>query len=194
MAATVKTLLENHGELYWGTRQANPGYCYGLSLDVGEEGLVARVVYVMSDYDDDDELLVTPEVLVSCYRVEDLEPNGIVLSDFMGEESDGSARGWYCVEESFFPHDQVEALQASSEALDDYLDIALQILLISPEEVAAGMPTLEELSFYDLLDELEGISERIDNGDLRKPLPFGFRLVGDALFGWQFADEADFRA
>ena len=29
MAATVKTLLEHHGELYWGTRKANPGYCYG---------------------------------------------------------------------------------------------------------------------------------------------------------------------
>lgn len=27
MAATVKTLLEHHGELYWGTRKANPGYC-----------------------------------------------------------------------------------------------------------------------------------------------------------------------
>lgn len=194
MSATVKTLLENHGELYWGTRKANPGYCYGLSLDVGEDGLAARVVYVMSDLDDNDEPLVTPDVLMACYRVEDLEQNRIVLSDLMDDEDEGDAKGWYCIEESFFPHDQVEALQASSEALDDYLDIVLHILLISPEEVAAGMPALDELSFFDLLEELEGIAERIDNGQLRKPLPFGFRLVGDALFGWEFADEADFRA
>ena len=49
MAATVKTLLEHHGELYWGTRKANPGYCYGLALDVGADGLAAELVYVMSD-------------------------------------------------------------------------------------------------------------------------------------------------
>lgn len=42
MAATVKTLLEHHGELYWGTRKANPGYCYGLALDVGADGLAAE--------------------------------------------------------------------------------------------------------------------------------------------------------
>lgn len=193
MAATVKTLLENHGELYWGTRKADPGYCYGLSLDVSEEGLVARVVYVMSDYDDNDELLVTPDVLTACYRLEDLETHGIVLSDFMSEESDGSAKGWYCAEESLFSRDRAEELRASSDTLDGYLDIVLQILLISPEEVAAGMPALDELSFFDLLDELEGISERIDRGDIPKPLPFEFRLIGDALFGWQFADEAEFR-
>ena len=47
MAATVKTLLEHHGELYWGTRKANPGYCYGLALDVGADGLAAELVYVI---------------------------------------------------------------------------------------------------------------------------------------------------
>ena len=194
MAATVKTLLENHGELYWGTRKANPGYCYWLSLDVGEDGLAARVVYVMSDLDDNDEPLVTPEMLVACYRVEDLEPNGIELSDLMDDDRPDTVKGWYCVEESFFPHDQVEALQASSDAHDYYLEILLRILTISPEEVAEGMPTLDELTFFDLLEELEGIAERIDRGELSRPLPFGFRLVGDALFGWEFADEADYRA
>ena len=69
----------------------------------------------------------------------------------------------------------------------------LQILLISPEEVAQGMPSLDELSFFDLLEELEGVAERIDNGDVQPPLPFSFRLVGDALFGWEHADEEDFR-
>ena len=63
MAATVKTLLEHHGELYWGTRKANPGYCYGLALDVGADGLAAELVYVMSDLDENDEPLVTPETL-----------------------------------------------------------------------------------------------------------------------------------
>lgn len=192
MAATVKTLLENHGELYWGTRKANPGYCYGLSLDIGADGLAARVVYVMSDLDEDDEPLVTPDVLLECYTLDDLERNGIVLSDLMDDEDADEAKGWYCVEESFFPHDNAEALQASSEEHDDYLDIALQILLISPEEVAAGMPSLDELTFFDLLEELEGIAERIDRSELCQPLPFGFRLVGEALFGWEFADEADF--
>ena len=47
MAATVKTLLEHHGELYWGTRKANPGYCYGLALDVGA-GLSMFTLYHMS--------------------------------------------------------------------------------------------------------------------------------------------------
>lgn len=194
MAATVKTLLENHGELYWGTRQANSGYCYGLSLDVGEDGLAARVVYVMSDLDEDDEPLAGPEVLLECYTVSDLEAHGIVLTDLMDDDRDDAVIGWYCIEESFFPHDQVDALQASSAALDDYLEIALRILTISPEEVAAGMPSLDELSFYDLLEEREGIAERIDQGAVRKPLPFGFRLVGDALFGWEHVDEAEFRA
>ena len=81
MAATVKTLLEHHGELYWGTRKANPGYCYGLALDVGADGLAAELVYVMSDLDENDEPLVTPETLVSCFTVNDLEDNGIILSN-----------------------------------------------------------------------------------------------------------------
>ena len=194
MAATVKTLLENHGELYWGTRQATPGYHYGLSLDVGANGLAAQVVYVMSDLDENDDPIVTPEVLMSCYTVRDLEANGIVLTDRMDDEDpDPDVKGWYCIEESFFPEDQVEALQESSARLDDYLDIVLEIMLITPEEVAAGMPSLDQTSFFDLLEELEGISELIDTGALQKPLPFSFRLVGDALFGWQTAEEADWR-
>ncbi|MFQ9181252.1 MAG: hypothetical protein ACLR3C_16220 [Eggerthella lenta] len=83
MAATVKTLLEHHGELYWGTRKANPGYCYGLALDVGADGLAAELVYVMSDLDENDEPLVTPETLVSCFTVNDLEDNGIILSNYL---------------------------------------------------------------------------------------------------------------
>lgn len=193
MAATVKTLLENRGELYWGTRTATPGYHYGLSLDVMPEGISAQVVYVMSDLDNNDEELVTPEVLTQCYTVDDLEKNGIVLSDLMDGEDAPEALGWYCIERSRFAADQVEALEESNAHLGGYLDIVLRILLITPEEVAAGMPSLEELSFFDLLEELEGIAERIDAGDLRPPLPFSFRLVGDALFGWQNADERDFQ-
>ena len=193
MAATVKTLLENHGELYWGTRQATPGYHYGLSLDVGADGLAARIAYVMADYDEDDNPLITPELLMSCYTVADLEANGIAISDLMDEEQDPPAKGWYCVEESFFPASQVDALQESNAQLEGYLDTVLEIMLITPEEVAQGMPTLDEISFFDLLDEMEGVAEKIDSGALQKPLPFSFRLVGDALLGWQFADEADFR-
>ncbi|MEI3231237.1 MAG: hypothetical protein V8S24_08390 [Gordonibacter pamelaeae] len=75
MAATVKTLIEHSGELYWGTRQAMPGYHFGLSLNVMENGLVARAVYVMSDLDDSEEPLVTPELLASaCFSVDDLVP------------------------------------------------------------------------------------------------------------------------
>lgn len=193
MAATVKTLLEHHGELYWGTRMANPGYQYGLSLDVTPQGLAAQVVYVLSDVDDEDEELVTPDTLLDCYTLPDLERNGIVLSDLMEEDLPEPVLGWYCAEQSFFSHEQLAELQASSERLGDYLDIVLHILTIDPEEVAAGMPSLDELSFFDLLDELEGISEKIDAGELKQPLPFSFKLVGDALLGWEFADEADYR-
>ena len=193
MAATVKTLLEHHGELYWGTRKANPGYCYGLALDVGADGLAAELVYVMSDLDENDEPLVTPETLVSCFTVNDLEDNGIILSNYLDDEDAPEAVGWYCIEKSFFGRDNVEALLDDNARLDGHLDIVLQILLISPEEVAKGMPSLDELSFFDLLEELEGVAERIDNGDVQPPLPFSFRLVGDALFGWEHADEEDFR-
>ena len=110
MAATVKTLLEHHGELYWGTRKANPGYCYGLALDVGADGLAAELVYVMSDLDENDEPLVTPETLVSCFTVNDLEDNGIILSNYLDDEDAPEAVGWYCIEKSFFGRDNVEAL------------------------------------------------------------------------------------
>ena len=100
MAATVKTLLEHHGELYWGTRKANPGYCYGLALDVGADGLAAELVYVMSDLDENDEPLVTPETLVSCFTVNDLEDNGIILSNYLDDEDAPEAVGWYCIEKA----------------------------------------------------------------------------------------------
>ncbi|MFR1639050.1 MAG: hypothetical protein ACLSVD_07650 [Eggerthellaceae bacterium] len=48
MAATVKTLLEHHGELYWGT-QGQSRLPLWLALDVGADGLAAELVYVMSD-------------------------------------------------------------------------------------------------------------------------------------------------
>lgn len=193
MAATAKTLLEHHGELYWGARTATPGYQYGLALDVTPEGVAAQIVYVLSDLGDDDEELVTPELLLNCYTLDDLERSGIVLSDLMDGDSPEPVLGWYCAEQSFFAYEQADELRASNERLDGYLDCVLQILTITPEEVAAGMPAIDEISFFDLLDELEGISERIDAGQLHKPLPYAFKLVGDALLGWQSADEADYR-
>ena len=193
MAATVKTLIEHHGELYWGTRTATPGYHYGLALELVPEGVIAQVVYVMSDLDEDDEPLVTPDDLVTCYTPADLEAKGIVLSDFMEDEDAEDAAGWYCIEESLFEKERVDELLESNERLDGYLDIVLQIMLVSPEEVAAGLPSLDEIGFFDLLDELEGVSEKIDRGEVERPLPFKFRLVGDALLGWEFSDEEDFR-
>ena len=64
MAATVKTLLEHHGELYWGTRKANPGYCYGLALDVGADGLAAELTRGRAILDRRRTTLVTPETRV----------------------------------------------------------------------------------------------------------------------------------
>ena len=80
-----------------------------------------------------------------------------------------------------------------STRANGYLDIVLAIMTISADEIAAGMPSLEEVSFFDLLDELEGIAVLIDEGALAKPLPFTFRLIGDALLGWESADEEDWR-
>ena len=175
MAATVKTLLEHHGELYWGARTATPGYQYGISLDVVPQGIEAQVVYVPSDLMDENE-----------------SEDG---SDACSAEDGAGVPviGWYCIERSFFDRDRADELAASNDSLDGYLDIVLSILTITPEEVAAGLPSLDAVSFFDLLDELEGIAERIDSGDLRAPLPFDFTLVNDALLGWQNADEADFR-
>ena len=96
-----------------------------------------------------DEPLVTPETLVSCFTVNDLEDNGIILSNYLDDEDAPEAVGWYCIEKSFFGRDNVEALLDDNARLDGYLDIVLQILLISPEEVAQGMPSLDELSFFD---------------------------------------------
>ena len=104
----------------------------------------------MSDLDENDEPLVTPETLVSCFNVNDLEDNGIILSDHLDDEDAPEAAGWYCIEKSFFGRDSVEVLLDDNARLDGYLDIVLQILLISPEEVAKGMPSLDELSFFDL--------------------------------------------
>lgn len=193
MAATVKTLLQHHGELYWAARKANPGYYYGLSLDARPEGLQVRVVYVLSnvDHNDDTQELITPDMLLTCYTLADLEENGIISSSLMDEDNQ-SALGWYCVEESTFSQENIDDLQQSNDSLENYLSIILQIMLISPEEVEAGLPTLDDISFFDLLAELEGISELIDAKGLQKPLPFDFHLIGDALFGWQHACEADF--
>ena len=150
MVATLKTTPEHRGELYWGTRKANPGYCYGLALDVGADGLAAELVYVVSYLDENDEPLVTPETLVSCFTVNDLEDNGIILSNYLDDEDAPEAVGWYGIGKSFFGRDNVEAMMDDNARLDGYVDSVLQILLIAPEEVAQGMPWLDGLSFFDV--------------------------------------------
>ena len=68
----------------------------------------------------------------------------------------------------------------------------LQILLISPEEVAQGMPSPTSCYLRPPGRASEGVAEHIDNGDAAAAA-LSFRLVGDALFGWEHADEEDFR-
>ena len=179
--------------LYWGTRKANPGYCYGLALDVGADGLAAELVYVMSDLDENDEPLVTPETLVSCFTVNDLEDNGIILSNYLDDEDAPEAVGWYCIEKSFFGRDNVEALLDNNARLDGHLDIVLQILLISPEEVAQGMPSLDELSFFDLLEELEGVAEPSTTATCSRRCPFRSASWATTQLGKYTPNEGDFR-
>lgn len=193
MAATIKTLLENPDELYWGTRTDDPEYHYGIALDLKDGTLAVQLVYVLTDLDDEGNALVTPDELRSCFTVADLEKTGIILSDNMDDSPDGTL-GWYCIELSVFKQDDLAALQASSEELEGYLDSIMQVLIASPEEIQAEESFLEAYSFFDLLDELCGISDKIDRDELHRPLPFQFHLIGDALLGWQFADEQDFRS
>lgn len=193
MSANVKTLLENPGELYWGTHVDDPEYHYGIALDFQEGTLAVQLVYVLTDIDEDtDEALVTPDVLMSCFTVADLEDANILLSDNM-EDCPAETRGWYCIELSVFNQSEIENLENSSENLDGYLDIILEIFASSPDEEEAEMSFLEDCTFFDLQEELCGISDKIDCGQLQKPLPFQFHLIGDALMGWQTANEEDFR-
>lgn len=66
------------------------------------DGLAAELVYVMSDLDENDEPLVTPETLAECYTANDHEDSGITLSDHLDDEEPPEVVGWYCIEESFF--------------------------------------------------------------------------------------------
>ncbi|WP_139652341.1 hypothetical protein [Raoultibacter phocaeensis] len=192
MGATVKTLLENQDELFWGSYHDDPNYHFGISLDFRDQMLIVLAVYVMSDCDEDDEMLVTPELLAECYTIEDLENHGIVLSTRMGEDDD-DAIGWYCGELSVFKQSELEAIRESSESLDGYLDIVIRILKTDPNEIEGHLDDFEDDTFFEMQSELESIPTNIDEGKLVKPLPFEFRLVGDALLGWQFASEEDYR-
>lgn len=192
MAATAQTLLENQPDIFWGSYHDDPNYHFGISLDYRDDMLILLAIYVMSDCDEDDEMLVTPDVLAECYTIEDLEKNGIVLSDLMGED-DEDAVGWYCAELSVFKRSELDAIRASSERLDGYLDAVVAILETDPDEADEHGEAFGDISFFEMQRELEAIPMNIDEGKLAKPLPFEFRLVGDALLGWQFADESDYR-
>lgn len=192
MAATAQTLLENQPDIFWGSYHDDPNYHFGISLDYRDDMLILLAIYVMSDCDENDEMLVTPDVLAECYTIEDLEKNDIVLSDLMGED-DEDAIGWYCAELSVFKRSELDAIRASSERLDGYLDAVIAILEIDPDEADEYGEVFDDISFFEMQRELEAIPMNIDEGKLAKPLPFEFRLVGDALLGWQFADESDYR-
>lgn len=192
MGATVKTLLENQDELFWGSYHDDPNYHFGISLDYRDEMLILLAVYVMSDCDEDDEMLVTPDVLAECYTVEDLESHDIVLSTLMGKD-DADAIGWYCGELSVFKRSELEAIRESSESLGGYLDIVVRILETDPNEIGEHLDDFADDTFFEMQSELEAVPTNIDEGKLVKPLPFEFRLVGDALLGWQFASEEDYR-
>lgn len=192
MAATAQTLLENQPDIFWGSYHDDPNYHFGISLDYRDDMLILLAIYVMSDCDENEEMLVTPDVLAECYTIEDLEKNDIVLSDLMGED-DEDAIGWYCAELSVFKRSELDAIRASSERLDGYLDAVIAILEIDPDEADEYGEVFDDISFFEMQHELEAIPMNIDEGKLAKPLPFEFRLVGDALLGWQFADESDYR-
>ena len=192
MGATVKTLLENQDELFWGSYHDDPNYHFGISLDYRDDMLILLAVYVMSDCDEDDEMFVTPDVLAECYTVEDLESHDIVLSTLMGKD-DADAIGWYCGELSVFKRSELEAIRESSESLGGYLDIVVRILETDPNEIDEHLEDFADDTFFEMQSELEAVPTNIDEGKLVKPLPFEFRLVGDALLGWQFASEEDYR-
>ena len=192
MAATAQTLLENQPDIFWGSYHDDPNYHFGISLDYRDDMLILLAIYVMSDCDENEEMLVTPDVLAECYTIEDLEKNDIVLSDLMGED-DEDAIGWYCAELSVFKRSELDAIRASSERLDGYLDAVIAILEIDPDEADEYGEVFDDISFFEMQRELEAIPMNIDEGKLAKPLPFEFRLVGDALLGWQFADESNYR-
>lgn len=192
MAATAQTLLENQPDIFWGSYHDDPNYHFGISLDYRDDMLILLAIYVMSDCDENEEMLVTPDVLAECYTIEDLEKNDIVLSDLMGED-DEDAIGWYCAELSVFKRSELDAIRASSERLNGYLDAVIAILEIDPDEADEYGEVFDDISFFEMQRELEAIPMNIDEGKLAKPLPFEFRLVGDALLGWQFADESNYR-
>lgn len=192
MGATATTILDNQREIFWGPYHDDPNYHFGICLDYSEDELTALAIFVMTDLDEDGDPLVTPEVLVDCYTLGDLEEHHIVLSDRMGEE-DPDVLGWYCAEGSVFDRSSLEELRANSEKLGGYLDTILSILEVPSDEIPTRIEEFEDISFFDLQAELEEIAQKIDRGDLTKPMPFEFRLIGDALLGWQFADEADYR-
>lgn len=192
MAATVKTLLENQPEIFWGSFHDEEGYHFGISLDYRDDTLILLAVYVMSDFDEEGDPLVTPDVLADCYTIEDLEKHDIVLSDLMDDE-DSLADGWYCAELSVFRRSAIDAIRKSSEHLGDYLETVVAILEIDPSEMEKAADAFGDVSFFEMQRELESIPANIDAGRLAKPLPFEFRLVGDALFGWENVDEGDYR-
>ena len=192
MAATAQTLLENQPDIFWGSYHDDPNYHFGISLDYRDDMLILLAIYVMSDCDENEAMLVTPDVLAECYTIEDLEKNDIVLSDLMGED-DEDAIGWDCAELSVFKRSEIDAIRTSSERLDGYLDAVIAILEIDPDEADEYGEVFDDISFFEMQHELEAIPMNIDEGKLAKPLPFEFRLVGDALLGWQFADESDYR-
>lgn len=190
MGATAKTILENQREIFWGPYHDDPNYHFGICLDYHEDKLTALAIFVMTDFDD--EALVTPEILVDCYTFGDLEQHGIVLSDKMDEDLP-NVLGWYCAEGSVFDRASLEQLRESNEQLGGYLDAVIKILEAPSDDLDSHMEAFEDVSFFDLQSELEEIAQKIDRGELSKPLPFEFRLIGEALLGWQSADENDYR-
>lgn len=194
MAATVKTLLENQPDIFWGSFHDDPNFHFGISLDYRGDMLIMLAVYVMSNCDENDDMLVTPDILADCYTIEDLEKHGIALSDLMDEDEDeDEAIGWYCAELSVFKRENLDAIKKSSERLDGYLATVISIFDTDANEARENAEAFEDVSFFEMQHELEIIPTYIDEGKLAKPLPFEFHLVGDALLGWEHADENDYR-
>ena len=192
MGATAKTILENQQEIFWGPYHDDPNYHFGICFDYQDDELTALAIFVMTDFDENDVALVTPDVLIDCYTLGDLEQHGIILSDRMGDDTP-DVLGWYCAEGSVFGRDALDELRAQSELHGDYLESVVRILEVPSSELQSCIDDFEDISFFDLQSELEEIAQKIDRSELSTPLPFEFRLIGDALLGWEFADEADYR-